>query len=294
MQVVDRQSNVNDNISHAAEFLGKSVWRQRIFEEIYKGKPRPKSALELSEKLGCSAKQVLDTGNQLQKAGLVEQKKDAGRVAYQKEGFLDQYKRRILRYAKNPNALKALPTKVNPKRARSATVSLKVWGKPFDVRPLTVDDISSFTKVGRVKPPENRLALSEKAFKEGVKKVIGERGRFVDMPGERFDVFSTHVRIGNKRIATAFAFKGPGKRGILKPLDMGRNGDQIQRLFGSRADLFMVQYWGQVDESVYQLMETFAVARSVHTGKRVYYGVIDGADSDRLVLAYPKEFGQTG
>ena len=73
---------------------------------------------------------------------------------------------------------------------------------------------------------------------------------------------------------------------------MGRNGDQIQRLFESRADLFIVQYWGQVDESVYQLMETFAVARSVHTGKRVYYGVIDGADSDRLVLAYPKEFGQ--
>ncbi len=290
--VVDTRSNVKDNIVGAAEFIGKSKWRQDIFREIYRGKPRPKTANEIATRLHRTPRRVLTTGNELRKHGLVDQLEVDGRVAYRKDPFLDQHKRRILRLAANREARDRIPTKVRPAGGMGATIRLRV-SKPFSIKQVTVDDIASFAKVRKVKKlPAGRLALPEKAFKEGVKRVIGEPGKFVDSPAERFDLLSTRVMLRTKRIAAAFAFKGPGRKGILRPAAMGRNGDQIQRLFKSEAELFFVQYWGQVDESVIEQIRTFATVRSLHTGDRVSYGVIDGKDSDRLVLAYPNAFQQ--
>ena len=71
---------------------------------------------------------------------------------------------------------------------------------------------------------------------------------------------------------------------------MGRNGDQIQRLFRAPATLFMVQYWGQIDESVSEQMAQFAKAKSAAEGSLIYYGIIDGSDSFRLIRAYQWAF----
>jgi hypothetical protein len=73
---------------------------------------------------------------------------------------------------------------------------------------------------------------------------------------------------------------------------MGKNGDQIQRLFGAPAEVFLVQYVGQISDSVVSLMQQLAIAKSVLAGQEVWYGVIDGQDSNRLYLAYPKSFGR--
>ena len=73
---------------------------------------------------------------------------------------------------------------------------------------------------------------------------------------------------------------------------MGKNGDQIQRLFKTAASVFMVQYWGQVAESVTEQMEEFAKAKSAVEGTVVYFGIIDGDDSNRLLKAYPKAFNR--
>jgi hypothetical protein len=289
LHVVDARSNVNENVVSAAEFLGKSDWRTKVFKEIYRGKPKPKTAADISARLRCPEKRVLMAGNELRKAGLVEQLKVGARVAYQKEGFLDQHKARILRLAKNKAARERVPTKARP--ASSTTIRLQISTRLAKAKQVTVDDIRSFSKVKKVRTvPAKRMALPERVFKEGIQAIIQEPGKFVDSPGERFDLLSTRVFLKTARIATAFAFKGPGKKGILRPASMGRNGDQIQRLFHSEAELFLLQYWGQVDESVVEQMRVFATARSVYTGERVLYGVIDGRDSDRLVLAYPDAF----
>jgi hypothetical protein len=293
ISVNDPRSNVNDNLKSAADFLARSAWRRDIWTEIHRGKSKPKTAKFIAKRLKRKPQRVLMTGNELAKAHLVQKVKFEGQVAYIKDSFLDQHKRTILRLARDKKARDRLPTKVNPKGApRSSTVRLKVWGRPYDIRELTVDDIASFSKVRRVRMvPAQRLAISENVFKEVVQRIIGEPGRFKDWPGERFDMLTTRLKLKATRISTAFAFKGPGKKGILMALDMGRRGDQIQRLFHSEAQIFMVQYWGQVDESVAELMRTFAVVRSLyHSGQRIYYGVIDGKDSDRLALAYPLAF----
>jgi len=79
-------------------------------------------------------------------------------------------------------------------------------------------------------------------------------------------------------------------RGTLTPGKMGKNGDQIQRLFKTAASVFLVQYWGQVAESVVEQMEEFAKAKSAVEGSWVFFGIVDGDDSNRLLEAYPKAF----
>jgi len=289
LHVVDARSNVSENVVNAAEFLGKSEWRVKIFKEIYRGKRKPKTAADIAARLKCPEKRVLMTGNELQKQRLVEQLKVGQRVAYQKDGFLDQHKARIMRLAKNKTARQRVPTKARP--AGATIIRVQISSRVVKAKQITVDDIGSFSKVKKVRVvPAKRLALPEKVFREGIQAIIQEPGEFVDSPGERFDLLTTRVFLRKNRIATAFAFKGPGKKGVLRPASMGRNGDQIQRLFHSEAELFLLQYWGQVDESVVEQMRVFAIARSLHTGDRVLYGVIDGRDSDRMALAYPDAF----
>ena len=74
------------------------------------------------------------------------------------------------------------------------------------------------------------------------------------------------------------------------PGKMVKNGDQIQRLFDSPAEVFLIQYEGEIEESVVSLMERLATAKSILHGS-VYYGIIDKDDTYRLRIAYPKAFG---
>lgn len=71
---------------------------------------------------------------------------------------------------------------------------------------------------------------------------------------------------------------------------MGKNADQIQRLFQAPARLFVVQYWGQVAQSVVEQLKAFATAKAALEGDEVLYGLIDGDDSNRLIAAYSKAF----
>ena len=155
---------------------------------------------------------------------------------------------------------------------------------------ITVDEIDTFRKVRHVKANTHPNPMPEARFKRGIQRILGERGRFKDWGGERNDLLTTRLVLKGKRRAAAFAFKGPGLRGILTPGRMGKNGDQIHRLFNSAAEVFLVQYWNQIAESVLEQMEEFAKAKSVSDGKEIFFGVIDGQDSNRIITAYPKSF----
>jgi hypothetical protein len=120
--------------------------------------------------------------------------------------------------------------------------------------------------------------------------VIGEKGTFKDWGGEKSDLWTTRIRVGGRRRSAAIALKGPGLKSKLTPARMGRNGDQIQRLFTSTAEVFLVQHWREIDESVVVQLETFAKVKSLATGEEILFGTIDGEDSKRLTAAYPKEF----
>lgn len=170
-------------------------------------------------------------------------------------------------------------------------IQVKVPAAGVKAKPITIDDIDSFAKAKKVRA-KNYIgdALSEDQFKNGIKTVLGELGVFKDWGGESSDLYSSRAKMNGKRVTVAFAFKGPGKPGKLVPAKMGTNGDQIQRMFRQDADIYIAQHHGQIDPSVLEQMQTHATAKSHYTRRPVYYGVIDGADSERLRLAYPSAF----
>ena len=84
--------------------------------------------------------------------------------------------------------------------------------------------------------------IPEKAIKEAFAEIIGEPTVPKDWSGERSDLFTTAINLDAKRISAAVAFKGPAKFHPMTVADLGKNGDQIDRLFSEPADLLILQH----------------------------------------------------
>lgn len=287
LEVSDKISNLNDQIANVSRILGRSRDRIRVFEAVYRGKKQVKTKKEIVHMTRLSEMRILQEAGKLAANNIVDPLKIKGQTAYRKIPFFSHHKKEILRLVGNKAKLAAFPTKVNPRPATNLTqITVRYPSKLFDVVQLTIDDIGSFSKIRLVKNEAQLKPIDEKRFKEGIKKIIREAGEFTDWGGEKNDLYTTRVIVKNKRISAAFAFKGRGEKGILKPNMMGKNGDQILRLFQSDADLFILQYWGQIDQSIHEQMNCFAIQKSALNGKRIYYCVIDGLDTVRLLKAY--------
>lgn len=289
--VSDTRADWNETIEHGARTLGRSKVRKEIFRAVYSGKTNPKTVLEVAKTTRLDRKQVLTEAKKLSDEGLVHQTKLDGLTAYEKVRFYQRNRDRILNYAANPDKLKLLPTKRRPAAARTATIRVQVAAKRIRAKHVTVDEIPAFSKVRQVGNDVAAPTVSESQFKRGVARLVGEGGAFRDWGGERNDLATTRLRIRGKRREAAFAFKGPGTRGILTPGKMGKNGDQIQRLVLSPGEVFIIQYWGQIAESVREQLARLVQVKSYFEERVIFYGVIDGQDSRRLIRAYPDAFG---
>jgi len=291
ISVSDARSNSSDQVSHAVKVLGKSLQRLKVFKAIYRGKKAIKFVYEISQATGMPEKRVLEEGRILADNEIVKQIRRAGQTGYEKDRFYVGRKDEILRYVRNPRAFAKLPTKTHPNIDRLGNIVIRFNKKRVHTRHITIEDIDSFSKVVRIYIERGAyVPMPELRFKKGIKKILGETGKFQDWGGERNDLYTTRLRLYESRMPTAFAFKGKGTSGILTPKKMGAKADQIQRLFKSAAQVFILQYWGQIDESVIEQMIAFAGAKSATEGEVIYYGVIDGDDSNRLIKAYPSAF----
>lgn len=285
--VTDSRSNANDQIAHAVRVIGRSDHRRRVFDAISKGKKATKTVDEIVRGTGLDRKQVLTAAKQLVNNYLVEQTKSDGDTAYTKDSFLSANRRNILRFVDEPSRLDNFPTKTRPRV--NATCPVIVPPQHISTEVITIQALDQLALASTL-PPCEPIKLPEDAFKSGFQKIIGEQGVFKDWGGERNDLFTTHLTVQGVRRATAIAFKGPGTSGKLTPRKLGKNGDQIQRLFTTPAQVFIVQYWNAIDESVLEQMAVFASMKSVSVGQRIYYGIIDGADSARIIAAHPDAF----
>jgi hypothetical protein len=261
-----------------------------VFEAIYTGKMKTKSIQALMEMLPKMPRtRILDAGKALADNDIVTQTKEGYLTAYTKIEFIQRYRDKILTAAKNETKLKAIPTKRSITKG-SAIVTLRIPKTKNLATPITIDDVESFKAVKKVPDGLDYVKMAEKKFKDGVAKILGEKGTFPDWGGELRDLSSTRLRIAGQRRRAAFAFKGPGKSGHLTPGKMGKHGDQIQRLAKCPADVFLVQYWAEVDDSVMEQLEQLMRAKSYLESRKLWYAVIDGQDSARLIQAYPKQF----
>jgi hypothetical protein len=288
LQVSDTLSNVDENIVNAARIVGKSKHRQGIFERVYFGQKQFKTVKEIAKTLHITEKHVLTVAKKLVDNNVITAKKLSGGTAYGKVNFFAAHKKKILSYARAPSKLSKISTKSSPKTVTNITI--RHQGVKIRVKQITCEDLDEFKAMKRVKVAMTRK-IPERRFKYGVAALAKQSGEFTDWGGEKNDLYTSKIHIKGKRYPMAFAFKGPATRGKLTPGKLGANADQIQRLFESPADVFFIQYHDQVDESVVHQMKRLAIANSVTEDKQIFFGVIDGDDSNRLIAAYPKKFG---
>jgi hypothetical protein len=292
LKVSDVGANRNENIVHAAKVIGRSKVRRAVFEAIYRGKKKAKTVDELMAATGKGRKQVLNEGKKLAGNQIVTQVKVDGLTGYEKDEFFVHTKARVLALVDDPSKSSKYPTKQEPRTRQGATVvKIQIGRSQLLPKLITIDDVGAFAAVKQhaTATGQDLSGLAEARVKRFLKKVIGETYDFKDWGGEKNDLYTTKLIFRGKRHAAAFALKGRATTGPLTPKKMGKNGDQLGRLFTSEAQVFFVVYHSKIDEAVVQQMNAYAVARAL-SGARIYYGLIDGDDLARLVAAYPKEF----
>ena len=123
------------------------------------------------------------------------------------------------------------------------------------------------------------LRVPEKEVKHAFADLIGESYIPKDWGGERSDLYTSRVFARGQQVSAAWLFKGPGHPRAMDVKALGKNGDQIDRLFTEPAELLVLQHCHQIMPSVVSMMAAYAHdARHPRT-----YMIIDGSDTGRIL-----------
>lgn len=125
--------------------------------------------------------------------------------------------------------------------------------------------------------------VPERKVKETIAGLLGEHEVPADWGGEESDLFSAELLVGGQRRTGAFLLKGPAKFHPMMPRDLGKNGDQLYRLFNIPADIYIVQHCHTISPAVRKTVEAFALQRSLTSPCR--YVIMDGYETARLLRA---------
>ena len=156
---------------------------------------------------------------------------------------------------------------------------------------IVLDKIDSFSKVVEVDAESIRnlvpLSLKEEEVKKLFQEIIGEPFSQKDWGGERSDLFTTRIQFKGRRQSAAFIFKGKAfiERSLMIS-DLGTRGDQVIRLFTEPAKIYFLQSNGRIDSQVYDMVKTYAEKKAKQ--EEIFYCVIDGVDTARVLKAYSK------
>ncbi len=156
----------------------------------------------------------------------------------------------------------------------------------LELRPEDVDQFASLD--WRWTPSASEFfairGVPEQAVKELLCRLLGEPSIPKDWGGEESDVLSANLAVNGCRLTAAFLLKGPSRFHPMKPTDLGRNGDQLYRLFNIPADVFVVQHCHSIGAAVRKQALAFALQRSFTAPCRVLF--VDGTTTARLLRAH--------
>lgn len=286
-KVSDNKGSDKEYIDFVARKVGQSPIRQAIFKAICSGKKKEKRISEIESITGFPRKRILEEAIKFHSADVLIKTKEGRDPAYAKDSFLCLNTKEILDLANNPQKREKYVTKRNPKSQAKTVVRVEQFKKLASYKRVYIEDIDSFSKVKSL----GSLAYqnhSENEVKNLIRKILRVKGVYQDWGGEYYDLYA-YVKINGKKLPVVFALKGKGTPGKLTISKMGKNGDQILRLFQSPAEVFFVQHIGQIDESIINLMEQLAIAKSYALNKKIFFGIIDGDDTSKLFKAYSKK-----
>ena len=145
-------------------------------------------------------------------------------------------------------------------------------------------DIGQFSGIDFASPLteaelEAVLRVPEDTVKRAFAGLIGESYVPKDWGGERSDLYTSRVFARGRQVSAAWLFKGPGYPRAMDVKALGKNGDQIDRLFTEPAELLVLQHCHQIKPSLVGMMDSYA-----HDARRPRsYMIIDGADTGRIL-----------
>ncbi len=288
--VTNPSADKPEKIEHAAKLLRSSRQIKEVFLAVYAGRKPFKTIDEIGSKVSNFNKNTHKAAAKLYAEDVISRRKPKRRHEYGKVDFYKHNLKEVIRLSENQKRLKNYSTKRKIKVQVNSGSVFKFLSKPQAIR-LYIDDIDSFNKVRKIKKAHSPKIHStlERKINRGICKILNN-GEKNDWGGERNDIFGSII-LGGKRKSVAFALKGKGTQGILTLNKMGHQGDQIQRLFESSAEIHVLVYHHTIDERVHDQMQIMAIHKSVSNGnKKIFYCVIDGPDLARLIIAYPKVF----
>jgi hypothetical protein len=126
------------------------------------------------------------------------------------------------------------------------------------------------------------LRLSEPEVKKAIHSILGDPEIQKDWGGERSDIFTTQFEFRGQRYQAAMVLKGPSVGKHVSIADQGKKGDQIVRLFEQAADFFVVQANGVFEPTLVKHVQQTAVSQN----RELYYCLIDGRDTARMLVGY--------
>ena len=172
------------------------------------------------------------------------------------------------------------------------TSDFMFWQSPW-TQAVHVERLDAFSRCkDEAFPRERELkalqGIPEEEIKRSFARLLGEDVIPKDWGGERSDLFTTRVHVDGRRVSASFAFKGPSKFHPMTLADLGKNGDQIDRLLTEPAELLVLQHCHLVSTPVRNMMKAYAN----QLGNQRLYCIIDGSDTLRILRAY-EMCGQT-
>lgn len=170
-------------------------------------------------------------------------------------------------------------------KGRRDEILNKLPARSLEVHPEQWD---AFTAIQNEAPPTRAdlkalRCIPENDIKHAFACRIGEQAVPKDWGGEYSDLFSSQVSVGGEKVTAAFLLKGPGSGfSPMTPVHLGKNGDQIGRLFNEPADLLVLQHCHEIRSSVRSQMQAYA--NQMHRLRR--YCIIDGYSTLKILRAY--------
>jgi hypothetical protein len=160
---------------------------------------------------------------------------------------------------------------------------------------LYIEDIDSFKNARDVNPSLVDSVLENGYFDKSedevqmvFEQIINESFHKKDWGGEENDLYTSNILINGRRTSSAFLLKGNGLRNkTMEIKNCGKNGDQIIRLLQAPAELFIMQFVGNISENVIKDIEGKINEKNLK-GQNAYYCIINGQDTARIFKAYNK------
>lgn len=121
--------------------------------------------------------------------------------------------------------------------------------------------------------------VPEETVKRAFAEILGEPDVPKDWGGEQYDLWTTHLFVERQMLTAAVMFKGPAKFSPMTIKSLGEQGDQIDRLADTPADVLVVQHCHSITSRVANMLRAYA--SDFRRPRR--YLLIDGYDTIRIL-----------